>query len=247
MLSYEERRAKMGDTKKQNEDNVMLNLVQTNYREHQTMKLNEPEKWPAVLRFFLFPRRLGIQQSFWFRLICFVAMVILSVPIFFIEDQAWVVQFLQSINLLVHEAGHEVFRIFGNHLILSFGGSFFQCFMPLVFCFALWIKPRDLFGASIGLWWSFENMMDVVPYVADALPMKLLLINGVTGAESPYGFHDWNYILTELGYIIYYEEIARTLAIIGKVGIAVSILWAAWSLWYYWFVQRSMVKDQIYD
>ncbi len=81
-----------------------------------------------------------------------------------------------------------------------------------------------MFGASIGLWWAFENVMDVVPYVADALPMRLHLINGVTGAESPYGFHDWNFILGETG-----------------------LLWAAWSLWYYWFVQRSMVKDQIYD
>ena len=228
----------MSGTKKQNEDNVALNLVQTNYREHQTMKLSEPEKWPAVVRLFLFPSRLGVQQSFWFRLVCFVAMVSLSVPIFFKDDKAWVVDFLHSINLLVHEAGHVVFQITGNRVIIS---------MPLIFCFALWIKPRDLFGASIGLWWSFENMMDVVPYVADALPMKLLLINGVTGAESPYGFHDWNYILTELGYIIYYEEIAHTLAIISKIGIAVSILWAAWSLWYYWFVQRSMVKNQIYD
>ena len=247
MLSYEERRAKMGDTKKQNEDNVMLNLVQTNYREHQTMKLNEPEKWPAVLRFFLFPRRLGIQQSFWFRLASFVVLVSLSIPIFFKEDKAWVVDFLHSINLLVHEAGHVVFRIFGNDVITSMGGSLFQCMVPLIFFFALWIKPRDLFGAAVALWWSFENMMDVVPYVADALPMKLLLINGVTGAETPYGGHDWNFILCELGYIVYYEEIAHALSVIARIGIALCIMWAAWSLLYYWFVQRSMVKNQIYD
>ena len=247
MLSYEERRAKMGDTKKQNEDNVTLNLVQTNYREHQTMKLNEPEKWPAVLRFFLFPRRLGIQQSFWFRLASFVVLVSLSIPIFFKEDKAWVVDFLHSINLLVHEAGHVVFRIFGNDVITSMGGSLFQCMVPLIFFFALWIKPRDLFGAAVALWWSFENVMDVVPYVADALPMKLLLINGVTGAETPYGGHDWNFILCELGYIVYYEEIAHALSVIARIGIALCIMWAAWSLLYYWFVQRSMVKNQIYD
>lgn len=247
MLSYEKRIAKMGDTKKQNEDNVALNLVQTNYREHQTMRLNEPEKWPAALRLFLFPRRLGIQQSFWFRLASFVVLVSLSVPIFFKEDKAWVVDFLHSINLLVHEAGHVVFRIFGNDVITSMGGSLFQCMVPLIFFFALWIKPRDLFGAAVALWWSFENVMDVVPYVADALPMKLLLINGVTGAETPYGGHDWNFILCELGYIVYYEEIAHALSVIARIGIALCIMWAAWSLLYYWFVQRSMVKNQIYD
>lgn len=227
-------------------DKVQLNLVHTNYKPRSTLTLSEPDKWPAVARLFLFPRKLGMQQSFWFRLACFVAMVSLSVPIFFKEDQAWIVQFLHSINLLVHEAGHVVFRIFGNHVIISLGGSLFQCLVPLIFCFALWIKPKDLFGASIGLWWAFENVMDVVPYVADALPMRLHLINGVTGAESPYGFHDWNFILGETGHLVHYLQIAHTLAIIGKVGITVSILWAAWSLWYYWFVQRSMVKDQIH-
>ena len=227
-------------------DKVQLNLVHTKYKPSSTLKLSEPDMWPAVARLFLFPRKLGMQQSFWFRLACFVAMVSLSVPIFFKEDQAWIVQFLHSINLLVHEAGHVVFRIFGNHVIISLGGSLFQCLVPLIFCFALWIKPKDLFGASIGLWWAFENVMDVVPYVADALPMRLHLINGVTGAESPYGFHDWNFILGETGHLVHYLQIAHTLAIIGKVGITVSILWAAWSLWYYWFVQRSMVKDQIH-
>ena len=227
-------------------DKVQLNLVHTNYKPRSTLTLSEPDKWPAVARLFLFPRKLGMQQSFWFRLACFVAMVSLSVPIFFKEDQAWIVQFLHSINLLVHEAGHVVFRIFGNHVIISLGGSLCQCLVPLIFCFALWIKPKDLFGASIGLWWAFENVMDVVPYVADALPMRLHLINGVTGAESPYGFHDWNFILGETGHLVHYLQIAHTLAIIGKVGITVSILWAAWSLWYYWFVQRSMVKDQIH-
>ena len=227
-------------------DKVPLNLVHTNYKPSSTLKLSEPDMWPAAARLFLFPRKLGRQQSFWFRLMCFVAMVSLSVPIFFKGDQAWVVQFLHSINLLVHEAGHVVFRIFGNHVIISLGGSLFQCLVPLIFFFSLWIKPRDLFGAAIALWWSFENVMDVVPYVADALPMRLPLINGVTGAESPYGFHDWNYILGETGHLVHYLQIAHTLEIIGKVGIAVSILWAAWSLWYYWFVQRSMVNDQVY-
>lgn len=231
---------------KQTEDRVALNLVKTGYRERKSLKLSEPDMWPAVLRLFLLPKELGRSESFWFRVACFVAMVSLSVPIFFKEDQAWIVQFLHSINLLVHEAGHVVFRIFGNDVITSLGGSLFQCLVPLIFCFALWIKPRDLFGASIGLWWSFENVMDVVPYVADALPMSLPLINGVTGAESPYGFHDWNFILGETGHLVHYLQIAHALSIVGRAGIAVAILWAAWSLWYFWFVQRLTIKNKIY-
>jgi len=228
-------------------DKVQLNLVQTDYKPDSTLKFSEPDQWPAVARLFLFPKKLKDDTSFCFRVVCFIAMVSLSVPIFFKEDKAWVVEFLHSINLLVHEAGHVVFRIFGNAVITSLGGSLFQCMVPLIFFFALWIKPRDLFGAAIALWWSFENVMDVVPYVADALPMRLLLINGVTGAESPYGGHDWNFILSETGHLLQYLKIAHALSVFARIGIALCIVWAAWSLLFYWFVQRSAVKNQIHN
>ena len=157
--------------------------------------LVEPDEWPAWVQFFLLPKPLGRENFFAVRVILLIAMAFFSLQAFFKGYESWIAQFLHNLNLPVHETGHIVFRIFGSPVITSLGGSLFQTIMPLVFCFALWIKPRDLFGASIALWWAFENLIDVAPYIEDALPMKLTLISGGTGAEAPYGFHDWNFIL----------------------------------------------------
>ena len=201
--------------------------------------LNEPDEWPAWVQFFLQPRPLGHNNFFTVRIVLLVAMAFFTLQAFAGGYESWIAQFLHNLNLPVHETGHIVFRIFGSEVITSLGGSLFQTIMPLVFCFALWIKPRDLFGASIALWWAFENLIDVAPYIEDALPMKLMLISGGTGAEAPYGFHDWNFILSETGLLLKYDTIANAVYTAGYVGMWLCVLWGAWSLFYYWFYQRN--------
>ena len=201
--------------------------------------LVEPDEWPAWVQFFLLPRPLGRENFFYVRVVLLFAMAIFSLQAFFSGYQSWIVQFLHNLNLPVHETGHIVFGIFGKPLITSLGGSLFQVIMPLVFCFALWIKPRDLFGASIALWWAFENLIDVAPYIDDALHMKLTLISGGTGAEAPYGFHDWNFILSETGLLLKYDTIAATVYAVGYIGMALCVLWGSWSLLYYFIYQKK--------
>ncbi|MBR6448502.1 MAG: hypothetical protein IKS96_00915 [Fibrobacter sp.] len=201
--------------------------------------LVEPDEWPAWVQFFLLPRPLGRENFFYVRVVLLFAMAIFSLQAFFSGYQSWIAQFLHNLNLPVHETGHIVFGIFGKPLITSLGGSLFQVIMPLVFCFALWIKPRDLFGASIALWWAFENLIDVAPYIDDALHMKLTLISGGTGAEAPYGFHDWNFILSETGLLLKYDTIAATVYAVGYIGMALCVLWGSWSLLYYFIYQKK--------
>jgi len=221
-------------------DNVALNVVSVKkYRSRFSLRLEYPDTWPVVLQFLLWPKKLGFEHSFPFRVVLVLAMAFFTVQLMLDGYDAWISQFLHNLNLPVHESGHIVFGIFGNRLLTSLGGSLFQIIMPLVFCFALWIKPRDILGASVALWWAFENFIDVGVYVADALPMKLHLINGVTGAESPYGFHDWNFILSETGLLVKYETVANIVYGIGYVGMCLCVLWGGWSLFYYWFYQRE--------
>ncbi len=201
--------------------------------------LNEPDEWPAWVQFFLLPRPLGRSNFFSARVLLLVAMAFFTMQAFFGGYQSWIAQFLHNLNLPVHETGHIVFGIFGKPVLTSLGGSLFQIIMPLVFCFALWIKPRDLFGASIALWWSFENFIDVAPYIDDALHMRLTLISGGTGAEAPYGFHDWNFILSETGLLLKYDTIASVVYAVGYIGMALCVLWGAWSLLYYFIYQKK--------
>lgn len=109
---------------------------------------------------------------------------------------------MHFVNLPFHEAGHIVFMPFGR-VMHSLGGSIGQLLMPLICCGALLLKTRDPFGASIALWWHGENYIDLAPYIDDARSLSLPLLGGNTGETAPYGFHDWQFILTELGLLKY--------------------------------------------
>ncbi|OWV09645.1 hypothetical protein B7992_12060 [Fibrobacter sp. UWH1] len=215
-----------------------MKLVTVKRSRFSHVRLDDPETWPLVAQFFFYPRPLGRQQFFGLRVVLLVAMIFFSAQLFRQGYDAPIAQYLHCLNLPVHETGHIVFGIFGKPVVTSLGGSLFQIIMPLVFGFALWIKPRDLMGASVGLWWAFENFIDVAPYIDDALHMRLMLISGGTGTEAPYGFHDWNFILSETGLLLKHDKIADVVYTMGYAGMVLCCLWAAWSLFYYFKYQR---------
>lgn len=132
--------------------------------------------------------------------------------------------FMHLVNLPFHEAGHIVFRPLGR-VMHSLGGSLGQVIMPLICTLVLLIKTRDTFGASIGLWWMGESILDMAPYMDDARSLSLQLLGGNTGSSAPYGFHDWNFILSELNLLRHDHLIANLTAAGGKLIISISLLW----------------------
>jgi hypothetical protein len=132
--------------------------------------------------------------------------------------------FLHLVDLPFHETGHLVFRPFGS-LVASLGGSLGQLLMPLVCLGVLLIKTRDPFGAAICFWWFGQNFMDIAPYIDDARSLSLPLLGGNTGETSPYGFHDWEFILTELRLLKYDHFLARLAHGTGVVVMAAACLW----------------------
>lgn len=121
--------------------------------------------------------------------------------------------FTHLINLPIHEAGHVLFRIFGEFIGIA-GGSLLQILVPIVFFgyFAYYKKP---FSAAIVLFWVGNNFLDVYVYANDAQVMQLPLLSGLTGAEG--GFHDWNYLLTETGLLEKTRLIAKMLRFAGTL------------------------------
>ena len=132
--------------------------------------------------------------------------------------------FLHLINLPFHEAGHLLFMPFGRFMTIL-GGSLGQILMPLVCLGTFLIKTRDPFGGSVALWWTAENFMDVAPYINDARAMDLILLGGFTGKEVD--AHDWNNLLTMLGWLQYDHALAKLAYGIGTVLMLVSLLWGA--------------------
>jgi len=131
---------------------------------------------------------------------------------------------MHLINLPFHETGHIIFKIFGEFMA-SLGGSLGQILIPLICLGTLLIKTRDTFGASVTLWWTGQNFIDLAPYINDARSLSMPLLGGNIGRFSPYGFHDWEFILTESGYLQYDQTIARASFTIGAVLMIISFVW----------------------
>jgi hypothetical protein len=132
--------------------------------------------------------------------------------------------FLHLVNLPFHEAGHIIFRPFGA-FITSLGGTLGQLLMPSICMGVLLLKTRDPFGASVALWWVGENFLDIAPYVNDARAGQLPLLGGNFGHSAPYGFHDWQYLLTESGLLQYDHFLAKAAFVTGAAIMLLSLSW----------------------
>jgi hypothetical protein len=147
-----------------------------------------------------------------------------------IESNAVGESFLHLVNTPFHEAGHVFFSPFGD-FIRVLGGTLGQLIMPLVCCLVLLLKTRDPFGAGAALWWFGENFLDIAPYIDDAGTGELPLLGGNTGETTPYGFHDWEYLMTEAGKLGREHDLARASQMLGATIMLLALLWMAAMLW----------------
>ncbi len=136
--------------------------------------------------------------------------------------------FMHLVNLPFHEAGHVIFAPFGR-FIHVLGGTLGQWLVPFVVLCAFVAKGNP-FGASVGLWWLGESFLDIAPYMDDARAGQLILLGGVTGSEVE-DYHDWEVILTKLGWLQYDHLIARLSFGIGVVLMLLSLTWGGFLLW----------------
>ncbi len=157
----------------------------------------------------------------------FVLLVIIVWGIKFIfssiESNYSGISFMHLINLPFHEAGHILFRIFGQFM-MTLGGSLTQCLVPLICLVTFLVKTRDPFAASVSLWWLGENLIDLAPYINDARALKLMLLGGVTGRDVE-DYHDWEFILRKLSLLEYDHLMAKTAQGIGALLIICAFVW----------------------
>ncbi len=131
---------------------------------------------------------------------------------------------LHLVNLPFHEAGHVLFMPFGRFMTIL-GGSLGQLLMPLICVGTFLVRTRDPFAASVALWWTAESLMDLAPYINDARALELVLLGGVTGQETD--GHDWNNLLTMLGWLDYDHHLAAAAQTIGILLMLLSWAWGA--------------------
>ena len=129
--------------------------------------------------------------------------------------------FIHGPLLIFHEAGHVVFRLFGEWVGVL-GGTLGQLLMPGILGGALLWKNRDPFGAAIGLWLVGVSVLDVAPYMYDAWAPRLTLLGGGTGNDS---FHDWIYLFDSVHQLAHAQRIG---AFTHALGVGIVLLALAW-------------------
>jgi len=134
--------------------------------------------------------------------------------------------FIHGPLLLFHEAGHVLFSPLGEWMMVA-GGTLMQLLLPLVLMLALLLKSHDPFGAAIGMWLLGVSLLDVAPYMYDALQPQLMLLSGTTGED---GGHDWIHLLSSLGLLPRAQALGTTTHRLGAGVLLLSLGWAAWLL-----------------
>lgn len=168
--------------------------------------------------------------AFWGRITALLILALFTVKLMApIASNTAGQSFLHLVNLPFHEFGHILFRPLGAFMA-SLGGSLGQLLMPAICFYVFVFQRRDPFAAAVALWWFGENFVDMAPYINDARDLSLPLLGGNFGHSSPYGFHDWQYILNESGLLQYERGLARCSFLLGFSLMLLALAWAVFLL-----------------
>jgi len=148
--------------------------------------------------------------------------------------------FLHGPLLVFHEAGHVIFRPFGEFMMIL-GGTLGQLLMPALLAGVLLVKNRDPYGASIGSWLLGVSFLDVAPYMYDALQPQLMLLSGTTGEE---GGHDWIYLLNATGLLKQAHGLGSLTHKLGALVILLSLAWGGFILCKQYRNKREAVLNE---
>jgi hypothetical protein len=98
--------------------------------------------------------------------------------------------FIHNFNLIIHEAGHAIFRLFGE-FIMFLGGTLLQLMVPIGITVYFFVNQQRYSGA-VTLFWTSINLFDVSRYMKDARTQELPLLGGEAVT------HDWLYLFSKL-------------------------------------------------
>lgn len=144
--------------------------------------------------------------------------------------------FLHLVLLPFHEAGHYlIFRWFGS-FIMILGGTLGQHLMPIVAGYALLVQRRDAFGAALCFWLLGFSTLDMAVYMYDAFDPKIMLLGGMTGAESD--GHDWQNIFGDTNLLPHARGIGTFFGVLGRFMMAAGLAWAGCAL----YLQREQLE-----
>jgi hypothetical protein len=130
---------------------------------------------------------------------------------------------IDSVNLIVHEAGHLLFGWLGPTLGL-WGGTLMELLVPLALALHF-AYHRQATGAAFATFFLFENLLYISLYMADARAQVLPLVT--VGDPESGEVHDWFLILSSSGLLQSDVSIAKAVRLTGWLGMLGTLGWFA--------------------
>jgi hypothetical protein len=136
------------------------------------------------------------------------SVIILPISIYFIFNYGHY-GLIDNADLIIHEGGHGVFRIFGS-FIYTAGGTLMQIIIPSLIAW-YFLENEYRTGVQFALLWLGQNFINISVYASDARAQKLPLLGG----DKVY--HDWHWMLSRLDMLEYDH-------VIGGIFIGIAVI-----------------------
>ena len=141
---------------------------------------------------------------------------------YIIAMNLWEFNFIHSINLVFHEAGHFIF-FWAPRQIMVIMGTGLQIIIPFFFMI-VFIRQKDWFASCVMSCWGFQSIVDSAYYISDAKYRSMPLITGDPDS------HDWWYLFSQWGIVDYSEFIGSIIMYLGFFGMLSSIMFMCMTL-----------------
>tara|TARA_R110001632_G_scaffold22173_6_gene63963 strand:+ start:12517 stop:13110 length:594 start_codon:yes stop_codon:yes gene_type:complete len=116
---------------------------------------------------------------------------------------------IDNLTLIIHEAGHTIFGIFGWRFLTVLGGTLLQILLPFLLFIVSW-RSRKIVVSQASLYWLGFAWLDSAAYCADAYTQDLPLIGNL-----PKSSHDFLNILSDMNILNHYKTISWVMFVIG--------------------------------
>ncbi|MTI88201.1 MAG: hypothetical protein FH748_09555 [Balneolaceae bacterium] len=127
--------------------------------------------------------------------------------------------FIDNFLLIVHEAGHTFFGLFGNRFLTIVGGTLLEILLPFGIFVYGWIAARR-YTTQLGLLLTAFAWIESSAYAADALERRLPLIGNL-----PKSAHDFYNLFTRSGVLESHQEIAWGMYWVGILLLFIFLAW----------------------
>ena len=139
---------------------------------------------------------------------------------------------LREANLIIHEAGHELWTWAGDFMRIA-GGCLMQCLFPILAGVELWLVQKDYYAVGLCMGWLAENLINVATYASTARSLDIrgyaCLSGEITNMADS---HDWHQLLLQTGLLAQDQAIAGFIRGLGFAAMAGCVIFCLWLLLY---------------